>query len=201
MTKNNTDFFEKKKSWSEIKDRLLSSYLKPYFQKILFTGRPTIYIDCFAGKGKFDDDNFGSPLIALEKGIECKQNSQLKCGNDSLSMYFIEPNHFQDLEKNILDYKDACDKDFPTNVISGTFEDSIMPILEKNSNFNLFLYIDPYGIKALNSTLFSAMHSLNLNSFEMLINFNSFGFFRDACRVLSVNYTNDEALQDLSDLV
>jgi hypothetical protein len=35
----------------------------------------------------------------------------------------------------------------------------------------------------------------------MLINFNSFGFFRDACRVMRVDYKNDEALQDLDDLV
>lgn len=35
----------------------------------------------------------------------------------------------------------------------------------------------------------------------MLINFNSFGFFREACRALKVDYTKDRALTDLEDLV
>ena len=37
MPKDNRNFFEKKKDWSEIKDTLLGAYLKPYFQKILTT--------------------------------------------------------------------------------------------------------------------------------------------------------------------
>lgn len=35
----------------------------------------------------------------------------------------------------------------------------------------------------------------------MLINFNSFGFIREACRALKVDYTKDAALTDLDDLV
>ena len=34
--------------------------------KILYTRNPLVYVDCFAGKGKFDDGNPGSPLIALD---------------------------------------------------------------------------------------------------------------------------------------
>ena len=64
-----------------------------------------------------------------------------------------------------------------------------------------FLYIDPYGIKALNSKLFDSFEAMGFATFEMLINFNSFGFFRDACRVMSVDYHSDEALSDLDDLV
>lgn len=33
MPKDNRNFFEKKKDWSEIKDTLLGAYLKPYFKK------------------------------------------------------------------------------------------------------------------------------------------------------------------------
>ena len=51
MSKDNSDFFKTKNSWSEIKDKLLGGYLTPYFQKILQTNKPTFYVDCFAGKG------------------------------------------------------------------------------------------------------------------------------------------------------
>lgn len=65
MPKDNRNFFEKKKDWSEIKDTLLGAYLKPYFQKILMTKHPVFYVDCFSGKGRFDDGKPGSPIIAL----------------------------------------------------------------------------------------------------------------------------------------
>lgn len=66
MAKKNDDFFLEKKSWSVVKDELLGCYFKPYVSKILHTNRPLVYVDCFAGKGKFADGNNGSPLIALE---------------------------------------------------------------------------------------------------------------------------------------
>lgn len=66
MAKKNDDFFVEKKPWSEVKDQLLGCYLKPYVAKILHTHKPLVYVDCFAGKGKFDDGKQGSPLIALE---------------------------------------------------------------------------------------------------------------------------------------
>jgi hypothetical protein len=52
MVKDNEAFFGKKRAWSEVKDDLLRCYLKPYVAKILHTGHPLLYIDCFAGKGK-----------------------------------------------------------------------------------------------------------------------------------------------------
>lgn len=66
MLKDTKNFFVKKKEWSEIKDELLACYLTPYLSKILNTRKPVNYIDCFAGKGKFDDGKLGSPLIALK---------------------------------------------------------------------------------------------------------------------------------------
>ena len=63
MSKDNRDFFKEKKDWSEIKDTLLGAYLKPYFQKVLMTKRPIFYVDCFSGKGRFDDGKPGSPVI------------------------------------------------------------------------------------------------------------------------------------------
>ena len=66
MAKYQTGFFKQKKEWSVIKDRLLGGYLPQYFQKVLLTHRPIYYVDCFAGKGKFDDGQVGSPMIAMD---------------------------------------------------------------------------------------------------------------------------------------
>ena len=91
MPTNN--FFEKKKDWSKTKDSILGSYLTPYFYKLLAYHRPICYIDCFAGKGKFDDGNLGSPLIALNIFQDRLRESGIQSKNQFVEANFIELNH------------------------------------------------------------------------------------------------------------
>lgn len=198
MSKDNKDFFKKKNEWSEIKDHLLGCYLTPYFQKVLRTGKPIFYVDCFAGKGKFDDGKDGSPLIALHKREECLERTNRKDKAGAIKTCFIDMNYGKELGSNIASIFPSYDT---PAVISGRYEDNILKCLQNKRGYNVFLYVDPYGIKALDSSIFDAFKSLGFNSFEMLINFNSFGFFRDACRVMRVDYHNDAALQNLDELV
>ena len=89
MAKNQRDFFKKKNEWSEIKDTLLRCYLPQYFQKLLVSGKPIFYIDCFAGKGKFDDGNDGSPLIAMQIINERLGMSRISRKNNAIVPCFI----------------------------------------------------------------------------------------------------------------
>ena len=196
MSKDNKDFFKEKKDWSEIKDTLLGAYLKPYFQKVLKTKRPIFYVDCFSGKGKFDDGKPGSPILALDIRRECI--AQTTVVNAQIDMCFIDLNYAENLKVNLATYASNF---WEPMIVSGKYEDKIIGILESKKNTNIFLYIDPYGIQALDSTLFDKFSDFSFASFEMLINFNSFGFFRDACRALKVDYTKDNALTDLDDLI
>ena len=197
MAKKNDDFFVEKKPWSRVKDELLDCYLKPYVAKILHTRKPLVYVDCFAGKGKFDDGNPGSPLIALD--IFQKGLAETKIdGKAQIGAAFIDLNYAADLRTNLASYSNYYG--IP-NIVSGKYEEKIIDILKNKKGQNVFLYIDPYGIRALDTALFDKFQAMGFHSFEMLINFNSFGFFRDACRVMAVDYKNDSALQDLDDLV
>lgn len=200
MAKDQTGFFKEKKEWSKIKDTLLGGYLPQYFQKVLFTKRPIYYVDCFAGKGRFDDGQDGSPMIAAQSISKSIAISKLEPAllQDAIRPYFIELNHAAALRENM---KTAPCFPGKYEVISGKFEEKICGILSDRKGDNVFLYIDPYGIKALDSQLFATIQGFEFRSFEMLINFNSFGFFRDACQVLKVDFSQDEALQDLEDLV
>lgn len=195
MSKDNRDYFKTKSRWSEIKDELLGCYLTPYFQKMLRTGKPILYVDCFAGKGKFDDGAPGSPLIALKARDGCLSNTR---GNGRIDMCFIDLNYANDLSANISGFGNGYGL---TQVVSGRYEEQIEDILRRKQGLNVFLYIDPYGIKALDSALFDKYEAFGFHTLEMLINFNSFGFFRDACRVMQVDSTHDEALKNLEDLV
>lgn len=185
MSNKNNSFFEKKKDWSITKDSILGSYLTPYFFKLFKYGRPICYIDCFAGKGKFDDGNDGSPYIA----IDCIESDLLKSKVNSklVKGYFIELNYSNELDENITTKSPS----FPTKVIGGRFEDNIDKILKDHERDTLFLYIDPYGIKALDVDKFNSFKTSQSKSVELLINFNTWGFFREACRVLKVEFKLD----------
>lgn len=191
MSKKNDEFFKEKKPWSEVKDELLGCYLKPYIQKVLNTRKPIVYVDCFAGKGVFEDGKPGSPVIALDTMKDCLSHTQV--GEYSIKPYFIELNYAEELKRNISLYR-VPEK----NIISGKYEDEIEEILSGNEGSNLFLYIDPYGIKALNHKFFDEFaSSKKFNGIELLINLNSFGFIREGCRVLGVNFGDEALLEDL----
>jgi len=196
MPKDQRDYFKVKNCWSEIKDRLLAGYLPQYFQKLLASRRPIYYIDCFAGKGKFEDGKDGSPIIALN--IRDEKMKATKVKNAGISMCFIELNHAQDLLRNISVFKRHGIPD----VISGRYEDHIERLLYDKQGYNVFLYIDPYGIRALDYELLCNFAKYGFSSIELLINMNTFGFFRDACRVMRVEkVVRDEAFLDLDDLI
>ena len=171
------NFFEKKQPWSEVKDKVVSGYLTPYCAKLLATNKPLKIVDCFAGKGKFDDGKDGSPLM-IAKVIRNILNSEQANANDNIEACFIEQKYYNELGKNT-QYYSKC------KVISGNFEDNILSILTKNEDTNLFLYIDPYGIKSLSFDIFNSLKKMDNISTEVLMNFNSFGFLREGFRLMN----------------
>lgn len=197
MSKSNTDFFKAKKEWSKIKDSLLGCYLTLYFQKVLTTGKPIHYVDCFAGAGKFDDGELGSPLIAIQeaaKAMARAKNTNAQKNNIHISL--IEKKYATRLIANTrtLEYQNP-----KTQIISGTYEGKIGDIIKNSKGENLFLYVDPYGIKYIYFSIFKQIKYTDLASKELLLNFNSFGFFRNACKVLNVDIKDDSILENYSD--
>lgn len=122
MSKNNSNFFEKKKEWSIVKDELFGCYFKPYVSKIVHTKRPLVYVDCFAGKGKFEDGNPGSPLIALNILEQCKASSKIK--DPRIETVFIELNHSDELRENLKYYPDV-------KIFSGAYEEKNRICIER----------------------------------------------------------------------
>lgn len=192
MTKRNDNFFYEKKAWSKVKDELLACYLTPYIAKILTTRKPLIYVDCFAGKGKFDDGNEGSPIIALKIIQNALQNSSSTF--KYVEANFIELEHHEQLAANLKDFHDTAELNI--RIHAGNYEDKIREILNGKTGANLFLYIDPYGIRYLDFDFFTSLIR-QFHSVELLINLNSLGFLREACRVLKIPFQNEVDLSDL----
>ena len=193
MSKRNEDFFLKKKPWSIVKDKLLECYLTPYVAKILNTRKPLLYVDCFAGAGKFTDGNFGSPMIALDIFSErLRDSSASSRTNRFIDANFIELDHSEKLKENLIPYQSTSN--LLVSVHAGKYEKRIRQILDSRqgkSNFNLFLYLDPYGFRTLDFNFLTSLPQKNFYSVELLINFNSFGFLRVACKCLKIEFKND----------
>ena len=167
--------------------------MKPYIQKILRTKTPLVYVDCFAGIGKFDDNSKGSPLIALDVICECLE--QTKGDEKIVRTYFIEKYHSKKLEENLKLYKSP-----PWSIVAGNYEEEILTILNNNFKSNIFLYIDPYGIKNLDFAIFKDhLDTRNFNSVELLINFNSYGFIREGFHALGVKVPEWFPIDDLEE--
>lgn len=194
MSKRNDDFFYVKKEWSRVKDTLLGAYLPVYFAKVIHTRKPIVYIDCFAGAGKFKkNDEDGSPRIALAARRTAIENSSYAA--PKIDMYFIEPIHADELCENIADYP-RDDGHGEVFVIKDTYENAVPEILSKVEGANVFLYVDPFGIKNLGNRIFVDACKRFSGSVELLLNLNSFGFIRDACRVAGTVYDGESVELD-----
>lgn len=182
MGRNTNSFFENKHAWSIVKDDLLACYLKPYIAKIIHTGKPTLCVDCFAGKGKFNDGSNGSPIII--KDIINSQIAHSNYGVNEISLICIEKNHCDELKNNLSVFKNV-------ECYEGLYEEKIHEVLKNKQGYNLFLYVDPYGIKSLDYKILKNLLEKDFNSIEILINFNAYGFFRCVCQFVKALFPCD----------
>jgi three-Cys-motif partner protein len=200
VAKDQAGFWEEKKPWSRVKDDLLGHYLRAYFQKILTTRRPTLYVDGFAGRGEFEDGEPGSPLIALaaaHSSIRCTKIQKHR----GIEMAFVEAAFGDDLASVLEARERAWAPGVSFRVIEGRFEREVSALAARARGGNLFVYIDPFGIKNLEHGLITRLRNTGTGprGVELLINLNSFGFIRAACRAMKVKYEHDGALVEADD--
>jgi len=224
MSQSTKSFFSEKREWSKVKDKILSSYLVPYFTKIGSTDKFIIYLDCFSGTGIYEQniskitdtndlpDYYGSPLIALAQYNVACQNKKKKI---PVKFNFFEKNLASKLKDNIdnfdfKDYKqfsnqyDNFDIYFEANDSKACIKNTIDDLFNKHKNnkqYCVFCYIDPFGIKDLHLSLLEALASQELYSLELLINFNSHGFFRAACATKTIKIREKDLENEDPDLI
>lgn len=180
------DFFAQKRDWSKLKDRIIEHYLAPYLAKITTTGRPTRIVDCFAGKGRFDDGEIGSPIIIAQHVSAMLAHTPAP----DVKAVFIEQKYTAELQAHLAGAP-GCE------VITGEYEQCVLRFLSGHvdRDRNYFFYVDPYGIKNLDFGHFARLKKVGFQSLEMLINLNSTGFLREGCRLLKL----DRAVPDWAD--
>lgn len=176
-------FFDEKRPWSKIKDEVLQAYLPPYLAKVAWTKRPIIVADCFAGRGRFDCGDPGSPLIiadAISRQLSGGGGHQIKA-------IYIEKEFADELRKNLPPVGWVT-------VLPGDYEEKMEYFLTNYDakDQNLFLYVDPFGIKSILFSHFEKILRKGFHSVELLLNLNAFGFLREACRLMKYAVKEEE---------
>lgn len=164
-------FFEKKRSWSRIKDKIVGDYVVCYLKTVHNLKRPIVLVDAFAGPGRFGDGADGSPLLI------CKVIQERWKGHAPMSCVFSDtrPAHRAALTHNLADHIKAGLCGVPLSDCSGAVSHAIDTFRDST----LFFYLDPYGIKDLEFDMVRQIYERNpRQSTEVLINFNFRTFMR-----------------------
>ena len=165
-----TNFFRHKKPWSKYKDLILDYYLEPYLNKVKELKQPIVIIDCFAGPGKYDDGEPGSPRI-----IANKLQPLYERGIDVQGIYIeANPELYKRLQINAKTFQ------APNKILPGNFQSHLEDITQLAKTHTVFVYLDPIRPSDL---LFDDLKSIydhvhTGQSVETLINFLSRGFLR-----------------------
>jgi len=180
------DFFEGKRPWSRIKDRILGQYMSPYVAKVVKKGERLLLIDAFAGPGKFEkDDEAGSPLIIC--------NAAKKHADGKYRAFFFnnEREHHEKLEAIL-----RAGGWWPNaQAILGDAQDLLHAVTGIMKSQSVFLYLDPFGLKDCKfSTLEPFLTRPKRYSTEIIVNLNATGLHRHAAREAYKENPNDPQL-------
>jgi three-Cys-motif partner protein len=137
-----------RKEHTAVKHEILKKYLTPWTQ-ILASGFDRIhYFDGFAGRGRYEDGEPGSPVLAMRAADKNAQDL------DEFLCTFVELNdeNFEDLESVIEDEKQDCTEKISIITENAKFENVVDEIIEElngNEIVPSFFFVDPFGYEGM----------------------------------------------------
>ncbi|WP_405801101.1 three-Cys-motif partner protein TcmP [Streptomyces halstedii] len=163
-------FFVSKKAAAVLKHAILDKYVVPFASKVgkyAPDGR-VVYLDGYAGPGRYDDGTPGSPALILESAAAIADFRKLDC-------YFIEKNrkNFQSLSQLVAE---ARGQGLAAQALQGRAERHLDHVLEAAHGAPLFAFLDPFGLgitfEALTERIFGSRRASRQPT-EVLLNFNA----------------------------
>jgi len=133
--------YSKLKEVSKAKHHILQQYFPPWAKILGSTHRNLFYVDCFAGEGKYEGNEPGSPLIILKKARDITWNKPY-----CIHLIFVEKNELyaEKLKQNLKAEK--LNSQISYKVFSEDSRYFIKNLLKKIPyNIPVFFFIDPYG--------------------------------------------------------
>ncbi len=164
-----------KEPHTEAKHRILEEYLKAWYPILSKAhNKRLVYIDGFAGPGKYENGEDGSPLVALRCLLG--HSHELCNGSTEFVFIFIEQDatRAEILERTIKKRFPDLPKNVKVDVYHADFETAMKALLaaldkESKSSAPTFAFIDPFGYSGLPFYIIERI--LAFRSCEVFINF------------------------------
>jgi three-Cys-motif partner protein len=180
---NNREFFREKKPAAIFKHKLLEDYLAPWAAKLgSFNPQGLAFVDGYAGSGRYDANEEGSPVIAMK--------AARKLGSSNLRCVFVEKlaTNAGKLAQVVLHEGHGLDVVGP---LHGTLEDRVDDVLGAIEGRPALVFLDPFGT-ALSADLLvdKILCRPGRSTTEVLLNFNieavwRFGGFLNSQRAMA----------------
>ena len=154
------------KEHTKAKHTILKSYLGAWFPIMAFSNPRILYIDGFAGPGRYVNGEDGSPIYALKTAQKIFNKHYSKLKEKEFVFFFIESKkeHFESLEYEINQLE--LPENFKIIKQFGEFAD-IMEVLFSflddigNNLAPTFAFIDPFGTKGVPFSVVKKIMSYN----------------------------------------
>ncbi|MFJ8770520.1 three-Cys-motif partner protein TcmP [Streptomyces clavifer] len=171
---SSSPFFVSKKAAAVLKHEILNRYVVPFASKVgsyAPDGR-VVYLDSYAGPGRYEDGTPGSPALILEAAARVAGFRQLDC-------YFVERGRksYRSLSQLVAE---AQSQGLTAQALQGRAEKHLDSVLERAAGSPLFAFLDPFGLglgfDALTHDIFGSRARQGLtgrHATEVLLNFNA----------------------------
>lgn len=132
---DNEDFFRERRAQPVFKHGILSRYPTVFAAKTGLAGRRVVFLDGYAGRGKYEDDSPGSPLLLAD-------TAKRVAGFRDVTGVYVEkdPADFANLRQVMLAHGRDTDPLFP-----GDLGEHLPQVLQLARGAALFAFLDPFG--------------------------------------------------------
>jgi three-Cys-motif partner protein len=194
-----SQFFDESREQSQIKARIVQKYFWAWANVIIPTVKRhdnrILYMDLFAGPGRYDDGTLSTPLLVLQKAI------------DDADMRSMLVTHFNDKDADSAGKLKAAIRDLPginklkhKPIVSNELVGE--EIERKLANLRLvptFFFVDPWGYKGLSLGLISSVLQNWGSDCVFFFNYNrvNMGLNNDAVRQHMDALFGQERAEDL----
>ncbi len=159
---------------TKAKHKILEEYLNAWFPILSRWNGRIVYLDGFAGPGKYSEGEDGSPIIAINTILNHPRFNP----NSNLVFLFIDKDKSRSkiLTETLIEKFPSLPPNVEYEIKTSNFSESMRSLLDslEKDNLNLaptFAFIDPFGYSDFPMELVTRL--LNYEKCEVLINFMS----------------------------
>jgi three-Cys-motif partner protein len=175
MSKGGLSFFKLEKFPNAMKHRILGAYAKGALNILMqWSKRDVLYADLFAGAGRYEDDQLGSPLLVAEEAAR-RYNAGTPPFIHCVNVERDQPT-FERLQANTAHIPAAV----LTN-LQGDWRTHIDAILGRATTTRMptLFFLDPFGFRGIElSDLIKILQGIGSDAREMIVTLNLDGMQR-----------------------